>query len=584
MKRKRGNKKGKAKKVPDASIGEAPQDVDSEENSGLDENEDEAGTEMEVETLSPTGINQTAKQETIDTEALVKKPAENLVYGRMKVKIKTSKTLESQLGSSDAYTQSDTDRSSLQVGLEKQGAVSEKTEDSANSLPDITTAISGHPPKKGGSIKIKSSRSLGSSVMNPCTSATILHADKLRQKEASVDRHLRHSEQDLNTALEVIRKIMKMEAAEPFNAPVDPVALGIPDYFDVIDTPMDFGTICKNLESRSKYMSSKDVFKDVQFIWSNCFKYNNKGDYVVELLKRVKKNFAKYWTAAGLYSDQSHGTSVLDITDAKDGPPSSTAKTPMKGGQSKAKAGKRHGFKKHKEDCLCAICVMIRRRKEREESTRILDPDQGKSDSHLAQEELSPMGSPYTSSNVDTPLGPNTDAGEEEKMEMDYQLHNPPLLRGEEGEELEEEEEEGEEEEEEEREENHQVRGEGGSDEHSPSSYRSKDEQDMQDLRPPHTTEHVEIDLTRETTPMHAEKETTLVEQQAEKEKKKKHRREMIEKLRRFENPNMLELCGILFPKNPRSVWNGPHSLVRQKESSSAASNPIDDAISSFMR
>lgn len=27
---------------------------------------------------------------------------------------------------------------------------------------------------------------------------------------------------------QVIKKIMKMEAAEPFNAPVDPVALGIP--------------------------------------------------------------------------------------------------------------------------------------------------------------------------------------------------------------------------------------------------------------------------------------------------------------------------------------------------------------------
>lgn len=27
---------------------------------------------------------------------------------------------------------------------------------------------------------------------------------------------------------QVIKKVMKMDAAEPFNAPVDPVALGIP--------------------------------------------------------------------------------------------------------------------------------------------------------------------------------------------------------------------------------------------------------------------------------------------------------------------------------------------------------------------
>lgn len=80
------------------------------------------------------------------------------------------------------------------------------------------------------------------------------------------------------------------------------------DYFDVIDTPMDFGTIRNNLESGAKYMNSRDVFKDVQYIWENCFKYNNKGDYIVDLMKRVKKNLMKYWTAAGLYTEQPQGT------------------------------------------------------------------------------------------------------------------------------------------------------------------------------------------------------------------------------------------------------------------------------------
>ena len=74
------------------------------------------------------------------------------------------------------------------------------------------------------------------------------------------------------------------------------------DYFDVIDTPMDFGTICSNLELGVKYRNSEDVFKDVQYIWDNCYKYNNKGDYILDLMRRVKMNFAKYWTSAGLYS------------------------------------------------------------------------------------------------------------------------------------------------------------------------------------------------------------------------------------------------------------------------------------------
>lgn len=81
----------------------------------------------------------------------------------------------------------------------------------------------------------------------------------------------------------------------------------------MIDTPMDFGTICSNLESGVKYENSEDVFKDVQYIWDNCFKYNNKGDYILDLMRRVKKNFTKYWTAAGLYSGQPRGTNGEEL-------------------------------------------------------------------------------------------------------------------------------------------------------------------------------------------------------------------------------------------------------------------------------
>ncbi len=37
--------------------------------------------------------------------------------------------------------------------------------------------------------------------------------------------------------------------AWPFNQPVDPVALNIPDYLDVVKQPMDLGTVLKNLDA-----------------------------------------------------------------------------------------------------------------------------------------------------------------------------------------------------------------------------------------------------------------------------------------------------------------------------------------------
>lgn len=41
----------------------------------------------------------------------------------------------------------------------------------------------------------------------------------------------------------LLKKVMNHQYAWPFNQPVDPIALGIPNYFDVIKEPMDLGTI-----------------------------------------------------------------------------------------------------------------------------------------------------------------------------------------------------------------------------------------------------------------------------------------------------------------------------------------------------
>lgn len=47
-------------------------------------------------------------------------------------------------------------------------------------------------------------------------------------------------------ASQLLSAVWKIKNASIFHAPVDPVKLGIPDYFDVIKHPMDFGTIKVN--------------------------------------------------------------------------------------------------------------------------------------------------------------------------------------------------------------------------------------------------------------------------------------------------------------------------------------------------
>jgi len=60
----------------------------------------------------------------------------------------------------------------------------------------------------------------------------------------------------------------------PFLAPVDVVALAIPDYLQVIKQPMDLGTISKKL-SDQEYKRIEDFVEDVRLVWRNCKRYNN---------------------------------------------------------------------------------------------------------------------------------------------------------------------------------------------------------------------------------------------------------------------------------------------------------------------
>ncbi|XP_065867548.1 uncharacterized protein [Euphorbia lathyris] len=150
---------------------------------------------------------------------------------------------------------------------------------------------------------VTSSRGSGSKIMP----SKVKGFSSLSRKELPSPKELSqdpsYNKLELKTSLAVIKKVMKMEEAGPFNAPVDPVSQGLPDYFTVIDTPMDFGTICGNLQNGVKYMNSDDVYKDVNYIWENCRNYNKKGDYIVYLMKRVKKKFMNYWKSAGLRTE-----------------------------------------------------------------------------------------------------------------------------------------------------------------------------------------------------------------------------------------------------------------------------------------
>ncbi|KAL3620822.1 hypothetical protein CASFOL_035734 [Castilleja foliolosa] len=558
MKRRRGNKKGKAKKPKLASTNEVTSNVVSlntnDNNSGADEfeNNEEVDSGMDSENEStppqPETICQPEKPVTTD---FIGRPINSTfgkaVYTRLKVKIKTSKNLDSQRTSSDAPSQSDTNNNNInnnqRVGSDILAVTSEKMEGSPNSLSETNGS------QKSVGIKIKS-RGLGSSSMSPCNKTKPAKGDSLEKKDNELlNQESIQNEQELKTALEVIKKIMQMDAAVPFNAPVNPVALGIPDYFEVITTPMDFGTICSNLEKGGKYKNSEDVFKDVQYIWDNCYKYNNKGDYIVELMKRVKKTFIKYWTAVGLFNDQPQENNGSEGNQVKEPTPSSDGNTtPVDGAALNLSSKKFHGLKKHKEGCQCAICVMMRRRQEREEIARLMGgPTDGSDDS------MGDVNKPEGISRGNSPFGEYASSNKENspgaivEMERKGQEMKFGHIRNFYAQDLQ-------------------------------LSHRSGDENG---LAPQTGTGGNMSGEIRNETPKQNDNATD--QQRPKASLDKNQRAKMLENLRYLENPMLSELYGTLFADNPQSFWNGPHSLVGRNLGSKRRSS-LHSAISSLMK
>lgn len=80
-----------------------------------------------------------------------------------------------------------------------------------------------------------------------------------------------------------------------FMHPVDPVALNIPQYFQVIKKPMDLGTVRQKLDG-GHYEKAKDFEEDVRLIFKNCFKFNPEGDYVHGRGQELEKLFNQEWS------------------------------------------------------------------------------------------------------------------------------------------------------------------------------------------------------------------------------------------------------------------------------------------------
>jgi E1A/CREB-binding protein len=115
--------------------------------------------------------------------------------------------------------------------------------------------------------------------------------EQIEMHIASLNRMLDLPPSKLKTkCLEIVKGLQNHQHGWVFNVPVDPVELGLPDYFDVIKRPMDLGTIQKRLEG-GNYHHIEDFHCDVNLTFENAMTYNAEGSVVHTMAKDMKTQF-----------------------------------------------------------------------------------------------------------------------------------------------------------------------------------------------------------------------------------------------------------------------------------------------------
>jgi E1A/CREB-binding protein len=120
---------------------------------------------------------------------------------------------------------------------------------------------------------------------------SLLNSFTVRELEthlASLDRKTQLPPTKLKAkCLEVLKGLQVHHHGWVFNCPVDPVELGLPDYFEIIKKPMDLGSIQKRLENGA-YHAIEDFQSDVNLTFENAMTYNEDGSVVYDMAKELK--------------------------------------------------------------------------------------------------------------------------------------------------------------------------------------------------------------------------------------------------------------------------------------------------------
>lgn len=148
--------------------------------------------------------------------------------------------------------------------------------------------IESKPPKKElkpAPVPKQNNEELSYSIINNFSIEQIeLHLQSLNQTYSLPQKTMKEK------CASVLKTLQEHECHWVFAKAVDPVELGLPDYFDIIKKPMDLGTVQKKLDS-GQYHSIFDFNCDVRLTFDNALTYNEPGSVVNEMATSMKTTY-----------------------------------------------------------------------------------------------------------------------------------------------------------------------------------------------------------------------------------------------------------------------------------------------------
>lgn len=88
--------------------------------------------------------------------------------------------------------------------------------------------------------------------------------------------------------------------------PVDPIALGIPQYPTIIKHPMDLSTIRKNLES-NHYSGPDEYEADIRLMLDNCKVFNGAASDMAKVANQFEDWFERKLAEMGAFVSAERG-------------------------------------------------------------------------------------------------------------------------------------------------------------------------------------------------------------------------------------------------------------------------------------